>query len=267
MLSSIFGLSKAAGVISTILDILILTFILYKAYELIIKTNGVQILSAIIILGLCYVVAIVFNLKTLLWILSILAPGLVIAFAIIFQPELRKLILKLGQTNFFSFTKKQKATSVDKVLTAAEHLSRAKRGMLACFLNHAKCEEYLASGTFLNADLSSALLETIFMYNTPLHDGACFIQGDKIVAAGCMLPKSDNNDIAKTFGTRHRAALGLSEVSDAVILIVSEETGKLSLCYDSKLHYDLNSEQIKQIIEEKCNIKPTQAEESEDKDE
>ena len=109
-------------------------------------------------------------------------------------------------------------------------------------------DDHMSSGTKLNADLSSNLLQTIFEYDTACHDGAVFIQGDKIIAAGCFLPLSERYDIKKSFGTRHRAALGLSEVTDAVILVVSEETGAISLAYDSNLYYDLSAAEITRIL-------------------
>lgn len=242
--------------IRPILDIATLTFILYEAYDFMCKTNSMQIVKAFIIVAVVYIVAVLLNLETLLWILNILAPGLVVAFAVIFQPEIRKLFLKIGQSGWFAFGKRSKHTYVDAVLIAAEMLSKQKRGMLAVFVRHTKMDNFIQTGTSLNADLSSNLLLTIFSMDTSLHDGACFIQGGKIIAAGCFLPVSEVYDIKKTFGTRHRAALGLSEVSDAVVLIVSEETGAISLAYDSKLNYDLSIPEITKILENLLEITP-----------
>ena len=123
-------------------------------------------------------------------------------------------------------------------------------------MRHTKLDNIIETGTRINADLSSSLLVTIFGHDTPLHDGACFIQGGKLIAAGCFLPVSEQYDIKKTFGTRHRAALGLSEVSDSVVLVVSEESGAISLAYDSKLHYDLSMEQLTRILESQLEITP-----------
>lgn len=237
-----------------ILDIGILTFILYKAYSIVIKTNGVQVIKAGIIVVLCYATATLLRLQTVIWLFSAIAPVLLVAFAIVFQPELRKMFLRLGQSNWFSFGKKTKHTYVDSVLIAADTLSKQKRGMLVAFIRHTQVENILSNGTKLNADISSSLLVTIFGMDTPLHDGACFIQGGKILAAGCFLPLSEQFDIKKTFGTRHRAALGLSEQTDAVVLVVSEETGALSLAYDGELHYDLSVQEITFILEELLEI-------------
>lgn len=241
-----------------VLDIGVLTFLLYKSYQIITKTNALLLIKAAVLVVLSYAVAVVLQLKTLLWIFSIIAPGLMMAFAIVFQPELRKVFLKLGQAEWFTFGSRAKHSYVDSVLIAAEMLSKQKRGMLAVFMRRTKLDNILSTGTKLNADLSSSLLVTIFGHNTPLHDGACFIQGGKILAAGCFLPVSEQYDIKKTFGTRHRAALGLCEVSDCVVLVVSEETGAYSLAYDSKLHYDLTMEQVTRILERQLEITPDQ---------
>ncbi len=244
--------------IRPVLDISIMAFLLYEAYKFMSKSNSIQIIKALIIVLFAYIIAVVLDLKTLRWLLNTLAPGLVIAFAVIFQPEIRKLFLKIGQSRWFAFGARSKHTYVDSVLMAAEILSKQRRGMLAVFTRHTKLDDIMQPGTKLNADLSSSLLVTIFGMDTPLHDGACVIQGGKLIAAGCFLPLSEVYDIKKTFGTRHRAALGLSEVSDAVVLVVSEETGAISLAYDSKLNYDLSISEITKILENLLEITPEQ---------
>ena len=218
--------------------------------------SGIKASCAEAIRKEAYAAAYILKLNTVLWLLNIIAPGLIIAFAVIFQPEIRKLFLKIGQSRWFAFGSRSKHTYVDSVLVAAEMLSKQKRGMLAVFIRHTKVDNYMQSGTRLNADLSSNLLVTIFGMDTPLHDGACFIQGGKLVAAGCFLPLSEVYDIKKTFGTRHRAALGLSELTDAVVLVVSEETGAISLAYDSKLHYDLSMTELTKTLENLLEITP-----------
>jgi diadenylate cyclase len=242
--------------IRPVLDVGILTFILYQAYDFLSKTNGVQVLKAIVIIAIGYAIAVLLDLQTLRWLLNIIAPVLVIVFVILFQPEIRKLFLKIGQGSWFAFGSRSKHTYVDAVLTAAEMLSAQKRGMLAVFTRRSKLEEISQTGIKINADLSSSLLLCIFGKDTTLHDGACIISGSKIVAAGCFLPVSENYSIKKTFGTRHRAGLGLSETTDAVVLIVSEETGALSLAYDGKLNYDLSTSEIRKVLENLLEIGP-----------
>ena len=132
-----------------VFDILILTFLLYKAYDFMAKTNSIQILKSVIIVVIAWVIAILFKLDTILWLLSVVAPGLVIAFAVIFQPEIRKLFLRIGQSSWFAFGKRSKHTYVDSVLLAAEMLSKERRGMLAVFMRHTKLDNYMQAGLIL----------------------------------------------------------------------------------------------------------------------
>ncbi|MDR0388303.1 MAG: diadenylate cyclase CdaA [Treponema sp.] len=233
-------LQTVYDVFRPILDIAILAFLLYKAYELLIKTQAAQLVKGAGFLALVYGVAFLFKLTTLQWILTMLAPGLFIAIAIVFQPELRKIIIRLGQGELFRPDSKPRIGQLEAVVTAAEILSQQRRGALVVFPRRVNIKNIADTGTRLNAEISSSLIVTVFEFDTPLHDGAMIIQNGRIVAAGCFLPLSEQQDIRKSFGTRHRASLGMSEQSDAVILVVSEETGAISLAYDAKLYYDLS---------------------------
>ena len=230
--------------IRPVIDVAILAFLIYKAWELLARTQAVQLLKGAGLLLLVYSIASLLNLSTLLWLLTTIAPGLVIAIAIVFQPELRKIFLRLGQTELFRPDSKPGIGALDAVVTAAEMLSREKRGMLIVFSRKANLRSIIETGNYLNADISSSLILSIFKFDTPLHDGAMIIQNNRIAAAGCLLPLSEQEDIMRSFGTRHRAALGMSEQSDAVILIVSEETGAISLAFDGKMFYDLSPLEI-----------------------
>jgi diadenylate cyclase len=225
--------------IRPVLDIVILAFLLYKAYEMLVKTQAVQLIKGAGVLVLVYGLSALLRLTTLQWILSNLAPGLFIAIAIVFQPELRKIIIRMGQGELFRPDSKPDLGQLEAAVTAAEILSREKRGMLVVFPRRVNIKHIVETGTRLNADISSSLIVTIFEFDTPLHDGAVVIQNGRIAAAGCVLPLSEQQDIKKSFGTRHRASLGMSEQTDAVILVVSEESGAISLAYDSKLYYEL----------------------------
>jgi diadenylate cyclase len=247
---------KSVSAFRSVLDILVLAFVLYKAYGIIVKTNGMQVIRAAIVVALGYALAALFKLSTVLWLLNIVAPVLLICFAVIFQPELRKIFLKLGQGRWFSMGERSRHSYIESVLLAADMLSKQKRGMLAVFARHTGLKDIMDTGTRLNAELSSSLLVTIFGHDTPLHDGAAIIQDGRIAAAGCFLPLSEQYGIRKTFGTRHRAALGLCEETDAVVLVVSEETGAISLAYDSKLFYDLSMEQLTKTLETQLEIRP-----------
>jgi len=230
--------------IRPVLDVVLLAFILYKGYELLEKTQALPLVKGTGFLFLVYGIAWLFNLTTLRWVLTIIAPGLFIAIAIVFQPELRKIVMRLGQTEFFKPNAAAHIGKLDAVVTAAELLSEKRRGMLAVFPRKINLKNIIDTGTRINAEISSSLIVAIFEFDGPLHDGAIVIHGGKIISAGCFLPLSERMDIRKNFGTRHRASLGMAEQSDAVVLIVSEETGAISLAYDSKLYYDLSSAEV-----------------------
>ncbi len=223
------------------MDVLLLAFLLYKGYELLEKTQALPFVKGAGFLALIYGIAFILNLTTLRWILTIIGPGIFIVIAIVFQPELRKIIMKLGQAEFFRPDKKPRIGQLDAVITATELLSQKKRGMLLVFPRKINLKNIIDTGTKINAEISSSLIVAIFEFDGPLHDGAIVIQGGKIAAASCFLPLSEQQDIRKNFGTRHRASLGMTEHSDAVVLVVSEETGAISLAYDAKLYYDLSS--------------------------
>jgi diadenylate cyclase len=226
------------------IDVALLAFILYKGYELLEKTQALPLVKGAGFLVLVYGIAWVFNLTTLRWVLTMITPGLFLAIVIMFQPELRKIFMRLGQGDFFRPSTVVHIGKLDAAVTAAELLSEQKRGMLIVFPRKINIKNIIETGTRINAEISSSLIVSIFMFDGPLHDGAMIIQGGKIAAAGCFLPLSERQDIRKNFGTRHRASLGMAEQSDAVVLVVSEETGAISLSYDSKLYYDLSPVEI-----------------------
>lgn len=238
-----------------ILDVLVLSFLLYKAYQILLKTQAIQLVKGAFSILVIYAAAVFFQLNTLLWLLNTIAPGLVIGVAIVFQPELRKIFLKIGQSDWLIHGKHSSHSHIDSVLNAAEILSDKRRGMLIVFMRRNNLKDILDTGTRLNAELSSSLLVTIFGHDTPMHDGASIVQNGRVVSAGCFLPLSEQQDIRKSFGTRHRAAIGVTEETDAVVLVVSEETGALSLAYDSRLYYDLNSKEIIRQLEQLLEIK------------
>ena len=239
---------NAYNYLRPVLDIAILALLLYKGYDLLVKTQAVQLIKGAGFLALVYAIAFFLKLNTLQWILNLLAPGLFIAIAIVFQPELRKIIMRLGQGEWFRLDSKPRLGQLDAVISSAEILAEQKRGALIVFPRRIGLKNIIDTGTRLNAELSSSLVTTVFAFDTPLHDGAMIVQNGRIIAAGCFLPLSEQQDIRKSFGTRHRAALGLSEESDAVVLIVSEESGAMSLAYDSKLYYDLSPRVIQRKL-------------------
>jgi diadenylate cyclase len=236
--------------IRPVLDVALLAFLLYKGYELLEKTQALPLVKGAAFLALVYGMAFFFKLTTLSWVLTIIAPVLFIVIAIVFQPELRKIFMRLGQGEFFRPNTSVNIGKLDAVITAAELLSEKRRGMLVVFPRKINLKNIIDTGTKINAELSSSLVVAIYEFDGPLHDGAMVVQGGKIAAAGCFLPLSERQDIRKNFGTRHRASLGMAEQSDAVVLIVSEETGAISLSYDAKLYYDLSSAEVTRKLKE-----------------
>ena len=243
-------ISAVYNTIRPIVDIAILAFLIYKAYELLVKTQAIQLVNGAGFLLLVYGLAFLLNLTTLRWIMNALAPGLFIAIAIVFQPELRKIMLRIGQGEFFRLDSKPRLGQLEAAITAAEILSQQRRGALIVFPRRLNIKSIIDTGTRMNAEISSSLIVTVFEFDGPLHDGAMIIQNGKISAAGCFLPLSEQQDIRKSFGTRHRAALGMSEESDAVILVVSEETGAISIAFDAKLYYDLSPIEAQRKLKE-----------------
>jgi diadenylate cyclase len=241
-------------VVLPVLDIGLLAYLAYKAYQILVQTRAIQLLKGAVVLGGLYAVAVFLNLSTVLWILNLLAPSLVVGLVVIFQPELRKIFTRIGQGRILRFSRQSPSYQLDAVLSAAEVLSYRRRGALIVFVRSVGQKNIIDTGTRLDADVGSALLISIFGHDTPLHDGAVVIEDGKIVAAGCFLPLSDQLDIRRSFGTRHRAALGLAEESDAVVLVVSEESGAISLAYEARLRYDLQAEGARRELQELLNV-------------
>lgn len=230
------------------LDIVILAYLIYGTYRLLLKTQAVQLAKGAAMLAFVYAAAFFLRLQTLSWVLNMLAPGLVIALAIIFQPELRKIFIRLGQGGLFRRGRGPRSTQLDAILHAAEILAERRRGALLAFTRYVALDDIVDRGTRIDGEVSSALILSIFEYDTPLHDGALVIRDGRIVAAGCFLPLSEQKDIKRSFGTRHRAALGLTEASDAVVLVVSEESGAISLAWDARLYYNLDLDTLKKRL-------------------
>jgi diadenylate cyclase len=227
-----------------VLDILLIAFLIYQSYRILAQTRAVQLAKGALVIALIYIVAFFLRLKTLLWLLNLLVPGLVIGMAIIFQPELRRIFTRIGQGSWLRLRPRVGTQHLEAVMNAVEILSARRWGSLIVFGRNIGLNTIIETGTRLNAELSSSLILTIFSEGAALHDGAIVVQEDRIVSAGCFLPLSEQPDMRRSFGTRHRAALGLAEETDAVILVVSEETGAISLAYDANLLYDLSLDDV-----------------------
>jgi diadenylate cyclase len=248
-----------------IIDVLVVTFILYEFILLVRDTRASQLAKGIILLLLAYVIALIANLRTLAFTLSGIMSFGIVVLAVIFQPELRRAIDGLGGVNsaFARVLRPQKMGDAlrsewEKTLVlicdAAERLAEERTGALFVIEKHTNLIEIIRTGTLLQSAVNVEILGTIFYEGTPLHDGAIVIRDAKIEAAGCFLPLSNNLEISKDMGTRHRSALGMSENSDAIVVVVSEETGIISLAKKGVLIRRLNRQNLLNLLI--CEIVP-----------
>ena len=236
-----------------IIEIIIIAFLFYEVLVWFKKTRAWALLKGIVLILVAILIAAIFNFSTILWLASKTLSVGVIAIFIIFQPEFRKALEQLGRRRSFLhkfFTGgSSKLTisdqSIEELMTAVVELSRTRTGALICIEEEIDLDEYAATGITIDSNISTQLLLNIFIDKTPLHDGAVIIKEDRIAAATCYLPLSVKQNINKRFGTRHRAGVGLSEVSDAFVIIVSEETGKISLALGGELLEDVDSVELR----------------------
>ena len=241
--------------IRDILDIGLVTFVFYKVFMLIRGTRAKQLVKGIVLLLIITQLAEWFKLNTINWILTNTLQVGFIALVIVFQPELRRALEYLGRTSMFSFANIEKDTTnsdkiIKEIISACASLSRQKIGALIVFEQKTGLDDMVDTGTTIGGYISSGLLINIFIPNTPLHDGAVIIEEYKIKAAGCFLPLTENKFLSKDIGTRHRAALGITECSDSVALIVSEETGYMSYAVDGRLYRNIEVEELEKILSE-----------------
>lgn len=238
--------------VTDIIDILIVTFLVYKSLKFIRDTRTVQLLKGIVLLVVIMQASYFLNLHTVYYLLSNAMQLGFIAILIVFQPELRRALEQLGRTSmgkWFNFDDQnnnvQNETMIAEVVKSCSSMSKSRIGALIVIERDVKLGEIIGTGIELHADVTSELLINIFIPKTPLHDGALVIRKGRIEAASCFLPLSQNPNLSKELGTRHRAGVGVSEESDAVVVIVSEETGKISLALGGELYVNLSPEALK----------------------
>ena len=237
---------------TAIIDILVVAFIFYKGYMLIKETRAEQLLKGIAFIIILIPISAILNLSMLYFILSKTLTIGIISVVIIFQPEIRRALEHLGRSAFEDkhgfVDKEQRNIYVNEIVNAVSNLADSKTGALIAIEQGTGLGEIISSGTIIEAKITSNLLENIFVVNTPLHDGATIIGKDKILAAGCVLPLTNNKEINKKLGTRHRAGIGLSEISDALVIIVSEETGIISLAINGRLTRNYDKDRLRSIL-------------------
>ena len=239
-----------------IIDILIIAFIVYKAIEFLRETRAGQLVKGIVFLLALYAFAIAFKLAVLRWLLSAVFGSAIVAIAIIFQPELRRLLERVGQTkigNLQSGNDENEAicASVDKICKAAGQMQKTKTGALIVFERKTQLGEIINTGTVVDAAVSESLVNNIFFPKSPLHDGAVIVRDGRIYAASCILPLTQSTDFSSQLGTRHRAAIGMTENSDAIVLVVSEETGTISVAFNGQITRNHTVESAFDVIKEK----------------
>ncbi len=240
-----------------VLEVLILTFLIYYLMIWIKNTKAWMLLRGITVLAVFILVASVFQMHTILFIARNMVTVMATAAIVVFQPELRRALEKLGEKGFVSNivpfeTSKDKARfsqeTVDSIVEACYSMGRVKTGALIVVEQAIHLTEYESTGIHMDCIVSKQVLMNIFEHNTPLHDGAIIIRGDRIVSATCYLPLSDNMGLSKDLGTRHRAAVGMSEVSDALIVVVSEETGAISVAQGGRLKRRISKEELRESL-------------------
>ena len=241
--------------LTDVIDIFIVAVIVYQLLKMIRETRAVQLVKGIAILFIITQISTWAHLTTLNYLLRNAMQVGLFAIVVIFQPELRSLLEKMGRSNVGKLidiasgaSSEADTYAIEEIVRAASNLSRTKTGALIVMERDTKLGDVIRTGTLINAEVSAALLENIFVPNTPLHDGAVIIRRDKIYTAGCFLPLTSNNNLSRELGTRHRAALGISEASDALVIVVSEETGKISIALNGTLTRNLNENTLKTAL-------------------
>lgn len=241
--------------ITDIIDILIVAVIIYYIITIAKETKAKQLLKGIAIILAVFFVSEWLHLNALNYILSATLQVGAFALVVLFQPELRNILERMGRIDVGKFidfssdsTNDVMERSIKSVIKAACNMSASRTGALMVLERKTRLGEYISTGTLLDANVSTELLENIFVPKTPLHDGAVIIREGKVITAGCLLPLTSNTNLSTELGTRHRAAIGLSEVTDAVIVVVSEETGKISVALEGSLTRNLSQDALERML-------------------
>jgi len=231
-----------------LLDILIFAYLLYKLWGLISETRAQQLLKGILLLGIAYFLALRLHMTTLSWLLDSVFENALIVVAVIFHPEIRSVLERVGRSNLTTLSHNLTAEQaqeemehcLDSVCRACQSMGNSKTGALIVLERTTALGDIVDTGTVIDAVVSKDLISNIFFSKSPLHDGALVIRGMRVYSAGCILPLTSNTELASDLGTRHRAAIGMTEISDAVVIVVSEETGTISVAQNGAITRDYN---------------------------
>ncbi len=251
MLLQLQGLLPAVGILD-IIDVVLVAFFLYRIYLVLKNTRGAALIKGLLVLLVFMIIARWLNLYVISWLLEKSMTIIMVALPIVFQPELRRALELLGRGQLFHKGSELDVQEVEEIVNAVANaaviMSRRKLGALMVFERETGLEDRIETGVKLDALISESLLLNIFEKDTPLHDGAVVIRGKRIVAASCLLPLTENRNLSQELGTRHRAAIGISEQSDAIVLVVSEETGTISTVKNGNIMRYLTANDLKEIL-------------------
>jgi uncharacterized protein (TIGR00159 family) len=232
-----------------LLDILLVAFIIYRIILLIKGTRAVQMLVGLAVILIVYVGSQVGGLYTLHWLLENFLSSIILVIIVIFQSDIRRALIHVGRNPFFAdLSYKEETEVIEELIKASVNMANKRIGALVVIERETGLKDFLEVGVDIDAKVSSDLITSIFLPSSPIHDGALVIQQGRLKRAGCFLPISQNPDISKTLGTRHRAAIGLTELVDAVAIVVSEETGKISVVVGGRITRDLDSTSLKRVL-------------------
>ena len=240
--------------IGDVLDVLVITFVIYRLLSSVRKTSTGNVIKGIVVIVAVLVLSSLFNLNVVNYLMGQVMQMAVVILIILFQPELRRLLEQAGSTNRLGLlfgprsSESESEAVIEIVVSAFSDMAKARTGALLVFERNLGLGDYAATGTQVNATITGELLKSIFFPNTPLHDGAVLVQGNRILAAGCMLPMSSNPALSRDLGMRHKAGIGMSERSDAVVVISSEETGTISVAIDGMLKRRLDTETFRTLL-------------------
>lgn len=251
MMVQMQGLLATFGILD-IIDIVVVAYFLYRLYIMLKNTRAATLVKGLLVLVLFMIVCRWLNLHVISWLLEKSMTVIMVAFPVVFQPELRRALEQIGRGRFLhkrsELDEQELETMLDSVAHATKVMSRNKVGALMVFERATGLVERIETGVPVDGLISSGLIQNIFVKDTPLHDGAVIIRGNRIIAACCLLPLTENRNLSQELGTRHRAAIGMSEQSDAIVLVVSEETGTISVARNGELMRYLTVEDVKGIL-------------------
>jgi diadenylate cyclase len=245
----LFHISFIKFTLADLIDVALVAFLFYRVLILMKGTRSAQIVLGVFLLFFISFLAFWFRLEGLKWLITNIATVGILVLVIVFQPELRNGLAQIGHSKLFRvFFRYEKSKTLDELVRAAVRLSQMRYGGLVVIEREIGLKDLIETGKAVNAEISADLLVTIFTPYTPLHDGAAIVQGDYVVAVACTLPLTQNPRYAKLFGMRHKAAVGVTEESDAIVMVVSEETGKISIAYKGVLYENVDKSTLKERL-------------------